>query len=246
MHARCQQQAVVVGFGYILKSPTEKAAIVRILREGDTVSVLNKSSNYYHIAVRGKEAGFIREEGIDWNLSRFRRELPPENQPDSDIHSVNLSAAIPGHADPKLPDSLYVMIYFDAPGGIPIRKKADVNSNELARCSRGDKLLLMGYNGGKYYRVKYGSVVGYLYNDFLVNNKFAVDTINAFNATHRQDYRITYSKPTEKNYSAPTQRQAENTSTTKRSAPSRTYYTGPRGGVYYINSNGNKVYIKKN
>lgn len=30
-----------------------------------------------------------------------------------------------------------------------------------------------------------------------------------------------------------------------RSAPSTTTYTGPKGGSYYINSNGNKTYIKK-
>lgn len=39
------------------------------------------------------------------------------------------------------------------------------------------------------------------------------------------------------------------TNTTKSSTPassSRTIYTGPRGGKYYINKNGNKTYIKRN
>jgi colicin import membrane protein len=35
------------------------------------------------------------------------------------------------------------------------------------------------------------------------------------------------------------------TSTTSTSSSGRTIYTGPRGGKYYINSNGNKTYIKR-
>jgi len=34
--------------------------------------------------------------------------------------------------------------------------------------------------------------------------------------------------------------------TEKKTTSGKTIYTGPRGGKYYINKNGNKTYIKKN
>jgi len=47
-------------------------------------------------------------------------------------------------------------------------------------------------------------------------------------------------KPKEYNYSTYT---APTYSSTSTYTPSKTIYTGPRGGRYYINSNGNKTYI---
>lgn len=50
----------------------------------------------------------------------------------------------------------------------------------------------------------------------------------------------TYSTPTYSTYSSP----SYSTSTYSSPSYSTPVYTGPRGGTYYVNSNGNKTYIK--
>ena len=50
----------------------------------------------------------------------------------------------------------------------------------------------------------------------------------------------TYSTPTYSTYSSP----SYSTSTYSLPSYSTPVYTGPRGGTYYVNSNGNKTYIK--
>jgi hypothetical protein len=48
----------------------------------------------------------------------------------------------------------------------------------------------------------------------------------------------------EADYVAPTPKRKTKASSS-RSSSSRTYLTGPRGGCYYINSNGNKTYVSR-
>jgi Bacterial SH3 domain len=224
------QPAVIVGTGYIKQSPSNNAETIKFLTQGDTVTVLEKKQSYYKIEKNGIELGYIREGGIDWNLSRFE---------DSRNEMTTFSA---------IPDSVFATIYFDAPAGIPIREKPNVNARELIRCRTGDRVLLMGYKGGEYYRVKYKTSMGFIFNDFLVNNRFAVDSVNYYNSVHNSSYRLSYVSPsdvgvaTESNLAG---NQKKTSTSSRKATPARTYYTGPRGGVYYIDSNGKKVYKKK-
>lgn len=59
-----------------------------------------------------------------------------------------------------------------------------------------------------------------------------------------------YKPPQELNIAGPTYQSFNNTQNTsssyrKTSKSSRKYYLGPRGGCYYINSNGNKTYVDR-
>ncbi|MBC7524603.1 MAG: hypothetical protein H7239_09220 [Flavobacterium sp.] len=65
--------------------------------------------------------------------------------------------------------------------------------------------------------------------------------------TTRSTYTPTYSRPTY-TYSTPQTYDSPNYSTQSYSSPNyssnNTIYTGSRGGQYYINSNGNKTYVR--
>ncbi len=60
-------------------------------------------------------------------------------------------------------------------------------------------------------------------------------------------YTTTYSTPVRSSYSTPsysTSPLSYPSTYTTSSYSSQTIYTGPRGGTYYINSNGNKTYVR--
>lgn len=105
------------------------------------------------------------------------------------------------------------------------------NSNEelttTANYSRTEngKLIYKGTSGGEYYVNSTG-------NKIYVKNTTTKTNSSNYSNTSRSSYYSpsSYSTPT---YSSPS------------SSTSRDIQTGPRGGQYYINSNGNKTYVKK-
>jgi hypothetical protein len=84
--------------------------------------------------------------------------------------------------------------------------------------------------------------------DYTINNNWStVGNVNphtgrAGTVSRSSSYSSTY-------YSAPAYTQSYYTTPTTYTTPSytttNTVYTGPRGGTYYINSNGNKTYISR-
>lgn len=89
-------------------------------------------------------------------------------------------------------------------------------------------------------------------NTVNVNDSISLDslpkndtTIKGFASTSAETAKkqtdVTKAKETTVKKSAP----AKQAKPKRKSRSSRTYYTGPRGGCYYINSNGNKTYVDR-
>ena len=79
----------------------------------------------------------------------------------------------------------------------------------------------------------------------ITNNWSTVGNVNPYTGkpgtvSYSSSY-STYSSPSYSNYSAPSYSTYSSPTYSTYSTP---IYTGPRGGTYYINSNGNKTYIK--
>jgi len=98
-----------------------------------------------------------------------------------------------------------------------------------------------------------------LVHDKMVNHAFLFELKGEFNykgidqpiktyrlkgkiQQHKKIYEPTTSSSVNSSSSNASTKSSTNTSTT---SSGRTIYTGPRGGKYYINSNGNKTYLKK-
>ena len=81
----------------------------------------------------------------------------------------------------------------------------------------------------------------------IINNWSTVGNVNPYTgkpgtvsySSSTSSY-STYSSPSYSTYSTP----SYSTSTYSSPSYSTPVYTGPRGGTYYVNSNGNKTYIK--
>ncbi len=82
----------------------------------------------------------------------------------------------------------------------------------------GEELVLLEY-ASSYFQVNYQGQIGYLHEMYVANWKAHSKTLA----------KNSYSKKTQ-----------------KRQSKSRSYIRGPRGGCYYINSNGNKTYVSRN
>tara|TARA_E500000318_G_C3516622_1_gene194611 strand:+ start:254 stop:934 length:681 start_codon:yes stop_codon:yes gene_type:complete len=97
-----------------------------------------------------------------------------------------------------------------------IYNSSSISNSTYFGIDNSGRTIYTGSRGGKYYINSSGKKV------YVKSKK------NTSNSLYSSP---TYSSPT---YSIPS------------SSSSRTIQTGPRGGKYYINSNGNKTYIKKN
>jgi hypothetical protein len=108
-------------------------------------------------------------------------------------------------------------------------------SPKILTFSHEDTVGLENFDGIIFYKVNYKGKVGYLSNNDLV-----------------QDSRFSeWDKILKENYDQNEKSKKSTTVTPTKAVPStsssdRTIYTGPRGGKYYINSNGKKVYLSKN
>ena len=90
-----------------------------------------------------------------------------------------------------------------------------------------------------YRKLRSGSTV-YVYNQY--NSQWYTVTIDG-----RQYYALVSSLEIDPSSVVRRQTTIESPSyNSSYSSPSRTIHTGPRGGRYYINKNGNKTYIKRN
>lgn len=144
-------------------------------------------------------------------------------------------------------DTVQALVFTPHGSSIPLRKKANVDSKEIGRCNSVDSVLLLEYNGGKYYKVALTSnhqAIGYLYIDFLQYDNGAVNNVNEYNAANGSSLRLTFIEPPP-GYKKQQTKSSSSQSTYYSSPSNKTIYTGPRGGRYYINKNGNKTYIKK-
>ncbi|GGG51745.1 HNH endonuclease signature motif containing protein [Bizionia arctica] len=76
------------------------------------------------------------------------------------------------------------------------------------------------------------------------NHIYQVKSPNYYSTSTAKPIKTNYTSPS---YSSPVYNKPSNQRSNYNysSSPTRTIYTGPRGGRYYINSNGNKTYVKR-
>lgn len=117
-----------------------------------------------------------------------------------------------------------------------IREEASPMAATLASVSPGDVIILLSYSND-YWLVKAGEHIGYINDLFITHNEQS----KAFKAiTVQKD-----NKATSTGYKSSSSSYKPSTSSSTRPSASKTIHTGPRGGQYYINSKGNKTYIKR-
>ncbi|WP_298547103.1 hypothetical protein [uncultured Aquimarina sp.] len=96
-------------------------------------------------------------------------------------------------------------------------------SSKLADTKRDTKIYVIEYDANnKYFKVVYNNKIGYIPANDVKTNKAL-----------KEKKRNTYRSKKAKYYSS------------FKSTSSRRYIRGPRGGCYYINSNGNKTYVSR-
>lgn len=66
-----------------------------------------------------------------------------------------------------VPDGGTAYLYCTADDYVTLRASADVKSKELARITYGESMLYMNAKQNKWYYVKYGSELGYVYEDYV-------------------------------------------------------------------------------
>ena len=127
------------------------------------------------------------------------------------------------------------------------------NSNEVAyRKDKSGRLIFKGNRGGEYYFTKSGRKK-YVKKENTGSSNYYYTLSSTYTSENSKD-RIQYSNSLgEEYFILPTRKmpiteskQTKSSYTAPNSTANRTIHTGSRGGKYYINSNGNKTYVKKN
>ncbi|HAZ00604.1 MAG: hypothetical protein A2W90_04950 [Bacteroidetes bacterium GWF2_42_66] len=108
---------------------------------------------------------------------------------------------------------------------VSIYKLPSSNSEVIIAIPAKKKFEILGYSSG-YFKVNYNGEIGYL-NEIYIKSNSQINTLknSNFDTEHYLKSKSTPSK-------------------SKGYYKDKTIYTGPRGGKYYINKNGNKTYIK--
>lgn len=116
--------------------------------------------------------------------------------------------------------------------GALLRSSPNTNGTILHRFKGLKEIVLLRYKD-EYFQACFGNICGYL-NRYYLNDGIRLSEVFTQPTKLKKKYPSTHAvKPEHSNY-------------TKRSYNrSRTYYKGPRGGCYYINSNGNKTYVER-
>jgi hypothetical protein len=116
--------------------------------------------------------------------------------------------------------------------------------NILKNLPKNTKVLVMGYSSSyKYFKAKFNDEIGYIHEMFYPKDK-ALDRVAIYGRATEQT--IIESKKEAEQTTTKSQKTSSSSAVSKSSSSSdKTIHTGPRGGKYYINSKGKKVYIDK-
>ena len=116
--------------------------------------------------------------------------------------------------------------------GALLRSSPNTKGEILHRFKGLKEIILLSYKD-EYFQACFGNMCGY------VNRYYLKDGIELSEVFTKQ------TNP-KKSYSSKRTISPKHSNYTKKSySRSRTYYRGPRGGCYYINSNGNKTYVAR-
>lgn len=123
--------------------------------------------------------------------------------------------------------------------GGKLRKNGNVYSDPIKIFKEKKEVIILDYKNG-YFEVCQDSICGYINEVWITHNSSTSEFIK--------------SKETEKKLKNGSKKGSAYSETTKSNNSSykrtnrksyRTYYRGPRGGCYYINSKGNKTYVSR-
>ncbi|WP_420400824.1 hypothetical protein [Flagellimonas sp.] len=113
--------------------------------------------------------------------------------------------------------------------GSELRKSPKYNSQIIATPDRNEEIIIINkYKYGTYYYAIFKEKIGYIKQKDV-----------------RQKKEFIHLSTVEPPSTSSSQRKNYTRSYTPRKTYSRRYYRGPRGGCYYINSNGNKTYVAR-
>ncbi|SMG53058.1 hypothetical protein SAMN03080602_04324 [Arenibacter troitsensis] len=99
-------------------------------------------------------------------------------------------------------------------------------SNIIDNFEKNARLIVVGHYGD-YMKVEIGNKTGFVHRIFLEKEVLNTNGPDLSTSIKSVSPSTNYNSTTRKTYN------------------SRTYYRGPRGGCYYINSNGNKSYVDR-
>ncbi|MBC6994946.1 hypothetical protein H9S92_12275 [Lewinella lacunae] len=120
--------------------------------------------------------------------------------------------------------------------------------SQIGKLEKNEELTIISY-APDIERIKVYSpsldTIGYVVKQVFIGSQIVNEFI-------KQPENIEYHKPQTENSSIQTGSRSQSrpttdssTSSQRRTSTYRTYYRGPRGGCYYINSSGNKIYVDK-
>lgn len=119
--------------------------------------------------------------------------------------------------------------------GTKLKKEASLFSDIITIFNEDKEVIVLDYKD-EHFQVCQGNLCGYI-NEVWITKNDLISELKKSKETERKKIGNTnnnlYSHKTTLSNS-----KSNNTS-------SRTYYSGPRGGCYYINSNGNKTYVSR-
>jgi len=126
--------------------------------------------------------------------------------------------------------------------GAKLKKEADLFSEIITIFNEDKEGIILDYKN-EYFQVCQGNLCGYIHEGWITQN----DLISEFKKV-KETERKNIGKTNNNLYSQKTlsnTKSNNNQFKEKRQQNSRAYYSGPRGGCYYINSNGNKTYVSR-
>jgi len=152
----------------------------------------------------------------------------------------------------KIKDSSLTAI---ARKGAKLKKKASVFADVITIFNKNKEVILLDYEKG-FFEVCQGSLCGYMSKIWINDNSATTEFIASKETEKKYTNGLrtkTYSKlnnfkSSNNSYNAKQYNSSKSNNSTyksKRYKSYRGYYRGPRGGCYYINSNGNKSYVSR-
>lgn len=127
--------------------------------------------------------------------------------------------------------------------GAKLKKEASLLSDIITIFNDDKEVIVLDYKN-EYFQICQDNLCGYINEVWIIKNDL-ISELKKSKETERKNIGNTnnnlYSHKT-----ALSNSKSNNTSFKEKTHKnSRTYYSGPRGGCYYINSNGNKTYVSR-
>ncbi len=126
--------------------------------------------------------------------------------------------------------------------GAKLKGDSNVFADIIIVFKEDKEVIILDYKEG-YYEICQGSLCGYMSEIWLKKNNSTSEFIKSRQTNKKLTSRLNSKSSS---YSSSLKNKKSKTPyKTKRYRSSKSYFRGPRGGCYYINSNGNKSYVSR-